>query len=167
MLQGYVDQLISRLKEVTLKGNDTQDLTKWYNWTTFDIIGQSRCTAQCVLSVADMPLADLLFGEPFGCLQELSTHKYVEMLFGSLRAFRMSYILYVDHDFATLFGLTSSSHYFPSTKRFSNFMIDKAMLASRPEYYRWVHAQLKKRMERDTQRPVCACISGAEYAALT
>lgn len=42
-------------------------MTKWYNWTTFDIIG------------------DLAFGEPFGCLQDASYHPWVSLVFGSIK----------------------------------------------------------------------------------
>ncbi|KAL1854027.1 hypothetical protein VTK73DRAFT_8826 [Phialemonium thermophilum] len=35
------------------------DMTQWYNWTTFDIIG------------------DLAFGEPFGCLENATYHPWV------------------------------------------------------------------------------------------
>jgi cytochrome P450 len=38
LLQGYVDLLINRLKEVVAMDRAPQDMTKWYNWTTFDIV---------------------------------------------------------------------------------------------------------------------------------
>jgi cytochrome P450 len=43
LLQGYVDLLVNRLKEVTSAGEGTQDMTKWYNWCTFDIIADLLC----------------------------------------------------------------------------------------------------------------------------
>lgn len=42
-------------------------MTQWYNWTTFDIIG------------------DLVFGEPFGCLQDTCYHPWVSMILGSVK----------------------------------------------------------------------------------
>lgn len=42
-------------------------MTKWYNWTTFDVIG------------------DLAFGEPFGCLENSSYHPWVSLVFGSVK----------------------------------------------------------------------------------
>jgi cytochrome P450 len=42
-------------------------MVAWYNWTTFDLIG------------------DLAFGEPFGCLQESSYHAWVSMIFESIK----------------------------------------------------------------------------------
>lgn len=119
LLQGYVDLLVNRLKEVTAKDSNPQDLTEWYNWTTFDII------------------ADLIFGEPFGCLQDLSTHKYIQLLFNSLRAFRMYYIKY----------------YWPVADRILNAMASKTSLQGRIDYYRWVASMTQARVERETQRP--------------
>lgn len=93
LIQKYVDQLVDRLKEVTSKDSRPVDMTKWYNWITFDIV------------------ADLLFGEPFGCLQvrsrlfrsmsqisqpltsitlqNLSTHKHIDLLFRGVKGFRL------------------------------------------------------------------------------
>lgn len=42
-------------------------MTKWYNWTTFDII------------------SDLAFGEPFGCLKDSSYHPWVALIFASTK----------------------------------------------------------------------------------
>ena len=119
LLQGYVDLLVSRLKEVTSTKKGPQDMTQWYNWTTFDII------------------ADLLFGEPFGCLQDLATHKYITLLFNSLQAFRFTYIM----------------HYWPITKRLRNLVLDQSQLKGRAEYIAWVARKTQKRIERETQRP--------------
>ncbi|KAK5120239.1 hypothetical protein LTR85_006445 [Meristemomyces frigidus] len=119
LLQGYVDQLVDRLKEVTSTSKEPVDMVKWYNWTTFDVI------------------ADLLFGEPFGCLQDLRTHKYIELLFRGLQGFRMFYIM----------------RYFPWVKHLGSLIIDKSMIAGRLEYNEWCAKQAHMRMERETQRP--------------
>jgi cytochrome P450 len=44
------------------------DMLKWYNFTTFDIIG------------------DLVFGEPFHCLDNSDYHPWVSMIFAGIRA---------------------------------------------------------------------------------
>ena len=119
LLQGYVDLLINRLKDVISKKNGPQDMTEWYNWTTFDIIG------------------DLMFGEPFGNLQDLSTHKYIQLLFNSLEAFRLYYIKY----------------YWPFTARILNAVVSKSVMQGRIEYYAWVASRVEARIQRDTQRP--------------
>lgn len=49
ILQGYVSKFIASLKAMGDRG-EMFNLVNWYNFTTFDIIG------------------DLAFGEPFGCL---------------------------------------------------------------------------------------------------
>ncbi|EME87800.1 uncharacterized protein MYCFIDRAFT_71270 [Pseudocercospora fijiensis CIRAD86] len=118
LLQGYVDQLVDGLRE-TIKTKPVADLTKWYNWTTFDII------------------ADLMFGEPFGCLQTGETHWVITLLFDSVKAFRMFYI----------------SRYWPWVKSLGSMIIDKRLIAKRTVYFAWVSKQVKNRMERDTQRP--------------
>ncbi|KAJ5414635.1 hypothetical protein N7509_001262 [Penicillium cosmopolitanum] len=56
ILRGYVDKLIQRLEEIAASPNPVVNIVKWYNLTTFDLIG------------------DLAFGEPFGGLDSLEYH---------------------------------------------------------------------------------------------
>ncbi|OKL57586.1 hypothetical protein UA08_07275 [Talaromyces atroroseus] len=51
IIGSYVNLLIQRLHDVAQNGARSVDLVPWFNYTTFDIIG------------------DLAFGEPFNCLQ--------------------------------------------------------------------------------------------------
>ncbi|EHK24114.1 uncharacterized protein TRIVIDRAFT_190955 [Trichoderma virens Gv29-8] len=67
LIQSYVDMLISKLRENCADGNQPMEMTSWYNWTTFDIIG------------------DLAFGEPFGCLQNSDYHPWVSLIFQRIR----------------------------------------------------------------------------------
>jgi cytochrome P450 len=60
----YVDMLISKLRK-RADGTTAQNLTKWYNWTTFDIIG------------------DLAFGEPFQCLEKEADHAAITLFANS------------------------------------------------------------------------------------
>lgn len=119
LLQGYVDLLVDRLKESIASEGATQDMTEWYNWTTFDVI------------------ADLCFGEPFGCLQDKATHKYIKMVFASLRAFPLFYIM----------------SYWPLTKYLRNLVLDQSVMAGRLEYYKWIASRTQQRVARETQRP--------------
>ncbi|EAW09020.1 cytochrome P450 [Aspergillus clavatus NRRL 1] len=119
LVQRYVNQLIDRLKEVTSANDEPVDMVKWYNWTTFDVI------------------ADLLFGEPFGCLQDLSTHRYVALLFESLKSLRMIYIL----------------AYYPWLRFLGNLIVDKGLIQKRKEYATWVSTQVTKRINTATPRP--------------
>ncbi|VUC29346.1 unnamed protein product [Clonostachys rosea] len=67
IISSYVDLLLQRLKENSDNGKNVLELTSWYNWTTFDIIG------------------DLAFGESFKCLQDGDYHPWVSMIFKRIR----------------------------------------------------------------------------------
>lgn len=66
LITHYVDLLIQRLHENAKKG--PQNMVNWYNFTTFDIIG------------------DLTFGDSFGCLDGSDYHPWVSFLFRSFKA---------------------------------------------------------------------------------
>ncbi|KAL2819642.1 cytochrome P450 [Aspergillus cavernicola] len=66
MIQQYIDRLIDGLRENCATG--PLDLAVWFNWATFDIIG------------------DLAFGEPFGCLDEVETHPWIASIQGNVKA---------------------------------------------------------------------------------
>jgi len=68
LITKYIDLLIKRLHENCQNGEVLLDISKWYNWTTFDVIG------------------DLAFGEPFGCLEASTDHPWVELFFKMARA---------------------------------------------------------------------------------
>ncbi|CAO2658511.1 Nn.00g062340.m01.CDS01 [Neocucurbitaria sp. VM-36] len=50
-IQSYINSMITGVKEASKTGAEYIDILEWYNWTTFDIIG------------------DLSFGESFHCLE--------------------------------------------------------------------------------------------------
>lgn len=66
IVQSYADLLMSRLHDISNKG-EPAEMTSWYNFFTFDIIG------------------DLAFGEPFGCLETSSYHPWVKTIFSGIR----------------------------------------------------------------------------------
>ncbi|KAF5864524.1 hypothetical protein ETB97_007356 [Aspergillus alliaceus] len=69
LLQSYVDLLVSRLHEFGASPSQKPiDMTSWYNYTTFDIIG------------------DLAFGESFNCLQSRDYHPWVKTVFPTLKS---------------------------------------------------------------------------------
>lgn len=74
MLTRYVDLMIAQLRKraattgSTGGGDGIVDLVSWYNFATFDIIG------------------DLAFGEPFGCLRDGIWHRWIRNIFASLKA---------------------------------------------------------------------------------
>ena len=63
LITSYIDLLIKRLNENCAGGSKPLNLGAWYNYTTFDVIG------------------DLAFGEPFGCLSNSEYHPWVKMIF--------------------------------------------------------------------------------------
>ncbi|KAJ5635777.1 Cytochrome monooxygenase lcsI [Penicillium longicatenatum] len=67
LIQSYVDLMVDRLNEQIEATSGAIDMCRWYNFTTFDIIG------------------DLAFGEPFNCLQEGKYHPWVKMVFLSVK----------------------------------------------------------------------------------
>lgn len=63
IIQAYVDQLISQLHKRASSSDNIVDMMHWFNFTTFDIIG------------------DLSFGESFGLMKEGKWSKYLSTLF--------------------------------------------------------------------------------------
>ncbi|KAF7596239.1 hypothetical protein BBP40_002772 [Aspergillus hancockii] len=119
LVQRYVDQLVDRLKEVATANEGAADMVQWYTWTTFDIV------------------ADLTFGEPFGCLQNRTSHEVIHLLEESSKALRLLYIL----------------AHFPWLKYLGKLIIDNDAIRKRKEWLVWVAAQVKRRIERETTRP--------------
>ncbi|KAK1963103.1 cytochrome P450 [Colletotrichum sublineola] len=72
IIKGYVDLLFQRLHEHCAGGSKALDMVSWFNWTTFDVIG------------------DLAFGEPFQCLKNSSYNPWVKLIFEGIKgaAFR-------------------------------------------------------------------------------
>ncbi|KAK3315756.1 cytochrome P450 [Apodospora peruviana] len=74
LIAQYIDLLINRLRTLVQKNNDqptTVNIVSWFNFTTFDIIG------------------DLAFGAPFDCLATSSYHPWINTLFNSVGQFGM------------------------------------------------------------------------------
>ncbi|KAI4111710.1 MAG: hypothetical protein LQ345_006702 [Seirophora villosa] len=67
LIKGYIDSLISGLRKRCEISNGIADLSDWFGWMTFDIIG------------------DLAFGAPFDCLRETTYHPWVKMLMNNHR----------------------------------------------------------------------------------
>ncbi|PNS16791.1 Isotrichodermin C-15 hydroxylase [Sphaceloma murrayae] len=118
LIQKYADLLVSRLKETSVAQHEAADLTQWYNWTTFDII------------------ADLTFGKPLGCLAEARTHKYVQLLLGSVKAFSLFYVM----------------SYWPILKNIQKYVVSSQLLKQRAEWNLFVTDSTTKRMEAETDR---------------
>ncbi|RYP75506.1 hypothetical protein DL771_002391 [Monosporascus sp. 5C6A] len=68
IIKKYIDLLIQRLHENCQGGPKALNMAAWYNYTTFDVIG------------------DLTFGESFGCLDNSDYHVWVKAIFQMVRA---------------------------------------------------------------------------------
>ena len=66
LIKGHIDQLLRKLDECC--GPEAVNICAWYNWATFDIIG------------------DLAFGESFGCLEDGKTHDWIASIQGNVKA---------------------------------------------------------------------------------
>ncbi|KAF4448963.1 cytochrome P450 [Fusarium albosuccineum] len=69
IIKSYVDLLFQRLHEQCDNGRRPLDVVNWFNFTTFDLVG------------------DLAFGEPFGCLESSDYHPWVALIFASVKSF--------------------------------------------------------------------------------
>lgn len=74
VLKYYTDSLIQKLSELAHQGK-TVDMVRWYNFTTFDLIG------------------DLAFGEPFGCLESGGYHPFVALIFDMVHMIAFTQII--------------------------------------------------------------------------
>ncbi|KAK7224826.1 hypothetical protein V2G26_012829 [Clonostachys chloroleuca] len=71
----YIDLFLQRLRENGDNGTKPLNLTKWFEWATFDIIG------------------DLAFGESFGCLRDSKSHPWVNILFSSMKSIPLMQVM--------------------------------------------------------------------------
>ncbi|KAI1206483.1 cytochrome P450 monooxygenase [Annulohypoxylon truncatum] len=86
MIRGYIDLLFERMREHSISGRPV-DMAKWYNYTTFDVIG------------------DLAFGESFGCLNSSSYHAWVAIIFDQFK--QKQILLQIRRAYPTLESLIS------------------------------------------------------------
>ncbi|KAF5023569.1 hypothetical protein F66182_4382 [Fusarium sp. NRRL 66182] len=69
IMKSYIDLLIQNLHKQCGNGSQPVNMVNWFNFTTFDLIG------------------DLAFGEPFGCLEASDYHPWVALIFSSVKNF--------------------------------------------------------------------------------
>lgn len=69
LINSYVDKLINNLRRKSNENGRSTivDIVKWYNYTTFDILGE------------------LAFGEPFRCFEDDAIHPWIRILFASVK----------------------------------------------------------------------------------
>lgn len=69
VLETYVDLLMQGLRQHAKDG--PQDMVAWFNWTTFDVIGE------------------LTFDRSFDCLRNQAYHEWIPFVFGGVKAIMM------------------------------------------------------------------------------
>ncbi|EMR62965.1 putative cytochrome p450 protein [Eutypa lata UCREL1] len=67
IIGGYVDLLVRRLRENSDNGKTALNMREWYNWTTFDIIG------------------NLGFGSDFQCLEKTTYSPWIRVITDSIK----------------------------------------------------------------------------------
>lgn len=76
ILQKYTDLLIDRLRNQPNLHDGTLDICSWYNFTTFDVLG------------------DLCFGESFHCLETAENHPWIAALSRGVKAAQLFTVLH-------------------------------------------------------------------------
>jgi cytochrome P450 len=71
-ITGHIDMLIQRMHE---RAGQTVDVARWFNYTTFDIIGS------------------LVFGEPFNCLKNANYHPWIAFIFSRMKMMMFNQII--------------------------------------------------------------------------
>lgn len=137
LIDKYIDLFLRRLREYGQGGKTPLDATTWFEWTTFDIVG------------------DLSFGEPFGCLQNATSHPWVDSFFDSL-----GIVPYLQ----TFCNLPFSSLLMPF---YLIFFLPKNIATQRRTSQLYTEETLKKRMGLETDRPdfVDAMLKGGDETA--
>ncbi|RMZ84443.1 hypothetical protein DV738_g836, partial [Chaetothyriales sp. CBS 135597] len=117
IIQGYVDLFVEKLRQASNKG--AVNIRDFVNFVIFDITG------------------DLMFGESFGCLEESKLHPWIELLFGSAKAY--SFLIAVKQ--------------FPLLSKILESMIPKAVIQKGVDHFNLTAAKTDERLKRKTDRP--------------
>jgi cytochrome P450 len=123
LINQYIDLLMRRLHENGEHGTKPLNMVHWFDWTTFDIVG------------------DLAFGEPFGCLQESKAHPWVNLFVDAMKSIPMLQSLQ-DLPFSKVLGPLYLILYTPAVKTFSKFK------TSMEFSYQTVHKRINLGMNR-------------------
>ncbi|KAK2042810.1 cytochrome P450 [Colletotrichum somersetense] len=119
IIKTYVDLLLQRLRENCAGGSNALDMVSWYNWTTFDIIG------------------DLVFGEPFHCLEDSGYHPWVKLIFDSVK----------------VVSLKTNIRRFPMLEKILMKFLPAGLQKRRDQHYALSREKVKKRISAETERP--------------
>ncbi|KAF2021455.1 cytochrome P450 monooxygenase-like protein [Aaosphaeria arxii CBS 175.79] len=123
LVQELIDQLIQRLHEKVEEKNPVLDITRWYNYTTFDIV------------------TDLTFGESLHCLRDRGTNPWIDMVFSAPKAIgtlatRRKYPIFDYYDRFTAF-----------------FSDNSKTVSQRIAFFKLVTTKVEERIAKQTDRP--------------
>lgn len=119
LIRGYIDKLMARLLE---KRNTPVDLVRYFNYTTFDII------------------ADLTFGESFGCLDSDDYHDFIPAILGALR----------------VVNILQAINYYRTINKIASVFLALLSKISTPVhilFHNFVAGKVDKRLAMEMQRP--------------
>jgi len=119
IIQSYVDLLVQRLNEKAESGKQALDMVAWYNFTTFDIIG------------------DLVFGEPFGCLDNSTYRQWVTIV--------MSTIQYAAY--------TNVARRFPGWRLVDKMITPSHVINQRRQHFQLTKEKIEARLSKSNERP--------------
>jgi cytochrome P450 len=130
LIKKYVDLLIQKLgarSTASIGGPQALDMTGWYNWTTFDIIGE------------------LTFAEPWGCLESAEWHPWVKGFVESMRyVSNMETLLYLGFSYLALAAMIPAAKGQIEHQKVTRMKLDKRM-AMETEREDLVEVMLKNR----------------------
>lgn len=108
ILHTYADILVDKLGEILREPSSTViDLTRWFNFTTFDLIG------------------DLAFGEPFDCLANSTYHWWVLIILDAVKASAYLKVFWFYPLLLPLFALLVPRHLLEKRTASFNLSVDK------------------------------------------
>ena len=135
LIQGYVDLLVRRLRERG-EGGGVVDMAAWYNYTTFDVIGDLAFGERYVPCFCGLLFAGRADDDSFGCLDNSDYHPWVKAIFAVARA-------------GTVFQ--SLAHY-PGLIKLILSLIPSTFMEERERHMQMTLAKLKRRMEAGQER---------------
>jgi cytochrome P450 len=138
LINGYLDLFMQRLREKGESGAKPLNMTKWFEWVTFDIVG------------------DLAMGESFQCVQRAGSHPFVDNIVNTIKVLPLNQAL---HYFPIPAGLRGPLFL---------LLAPKETLSGDALLKNFSQAAIKKRMSLGSERPdfVEAMLkTGGEYVS--
>ena len=139
IVQSYVNLLIKRLRECATANGKSEggvvDIVKWYNFTTFDIVG------------------DLGFGEPFDCLKNGTYHTWVATIFTH---FKFSVFLAAVRFFlpvTQVLKLVDAIRFYPLVAKALIMCLPKGLMKAAMDNYSHALEKIHRRLNLETERP--------------